>query len=59
MTGDIYQSMALVTIFTMVFIAVLGAIRTARDQSIPIEASVRLIPSATAERKSRLMESIR
>ncbi len=59
MTGDIYQSMALVTIFTMVFIAVLGAIRTARDQSIPMEASVRLIPSATAKRRSRLMESIR
>ena len=35
MTGDIYQSMALVTIFTMVFLAVLSVIRTARDASIP------------------------
>jgi hypothetical protein len=35
MTGDIYQSMALVTIFTMVFFAVLSVIRTARDASIP------------------------
>ena len=35
MTGDIYQSMALVTVFTMVFFAVLSLIRTARDASIP------------------------
>jgi putative membrane protein len=35
MTGDIYQSMALVTVFTMVFFAVLSVIRTARDASIP------------------------
>jgi putative membrane protein len=40
MTGDIYQSMALVTIFTMVSLAVLSAIRTARDKSIPTELSI-------------------
>jgi uncharacterized membrane protein len=35
MTGDIYDSEALVTIFTMVFIVVLSAIRIARDERIP------------------------
>jgi len=39
MTGGIYQSMALVTIFTMVFIAVLSATRTARAKAIPKERS--------------------
>jgi uncharacterized membrane protein len=34
MTGDIYQTMALVTLFTMVPIAVLSAIRTARDNEV-------------------------
>lgn len=36
MTGDIYDSQALVTIFTMVFITLLSAIRIARDERIPI-----------------------
>jgi hypothetical protein len=35
MTGNIYDSLALVTIFTMVFIAVLSTIRIARDKRIP------------------------
>jgi uncharacterized membrane protein len=35
MTGDIYDSQALVTIFTMVFIVLLSAIRIARDEIIP------------------------
>jgi uncharacterized membrane protein len=35
MTGDIYVTQALVTIFTMVFITLLSAIRIARDESIP------------------------
>jgi uncharacterized membrane protein len=38
MTGDIYDTQALVTIFTMVFIVVLSAIRIARDERIPTEA---------------------
>jgi putative membrane protein len=37
MTGDIYDSQALVTIFTMVFIVVLSTIRIARDERIPTE----------------------
>jgi putative membrane protein len=43
MTGDIYQSMALVTLFTMVPLAVLSAIRTARDTRIPTEFSIELV----------------
>jgi hypothetical protein len=35
MTGDIYDSQALVTIFTMVFIALLSAIWIAREERIP------------------------
>jgi putative membrane protein len=35
MTGDIHNSMALVTIFTMVFIVVLSAITIAREERIP------------------------
>jgi uncharacterized membrane protein len=38
MTGDIYDTQALVTIFTMVFIVVLSAIRIARDERIPTKA---------------------
>lgn len=39
MTGDVYDTQALVTIFTMVFIVVLSAIRIARD--------VRSVPAST------------
>jgi uncharacterized membrane protein len=38
MTGDIYQSMALVTLFTMVPIALLSAARTARDTEVQAAA---------------------
>ena len=40
MTGDIYQSMALVTIYTMIFISVLSVIRTALDENIPTSTKV-------------------
>ena len=40
MTGDIYQSMALVTIYTMIFISVLTTIKTALDEQIPKSTNV-------------------
>jgi uncharacterized membrane protein len=40
LTGDIYQSMALVTIYAMIFISVLSTIRTALDEKIPTSTDV-------------------